>query len=106
MCQRLGCQKREFTVRSSSCDPKLKNEIFLRIDMKHQTICLQSIFLLLKLLFAKNEFMFMHVFLLYKVINITLKYPNVCYTCMPFIYVDVHLKSILAVTLFSRCARG
>ena len=34
MCQRLVCQKREFTVRSSSCevyDPKLKNEI----DMKH-----------------------------------------------------------------------
>ena len=31
-------QKREFTVRSSSCevhDPKLKNGIFFRIDMKH-----------------------------------------------------------------------
>ena len=25
---------------------------------------------------------------------------------MPFIYVDVHLKTLLAVTLFSRCARG
>ena len=38
MCQRLVCQKREFTVRSSSCevyDPKLKNGIFFRIDMKH-----------------------------------------------------------------------
>ena len=38
MCQRLVCQKREFTVRSSSCevyDPKLKNGIFIRIDMKH-----------------------------------------------------------------------
>ena len=37
MCQRLVCQKREFTVRSSSCevyDPKLKNGIFFRIDMK------------------------------------------------------------------------
>ena len=37
MCQRLVCQKREF-VRSSSCevyDPKLKNGIFFRIDMKH-----------------------------------------------------------------------
>ena len=37
-------------------------------------------------------------------------YPNVCYTCMPFIYVDVHLKTLLAVTLFSIfyewCARG
>ena len=56
--------------------------------------------------------MFMHMFLLYKVTNLTLykylftEYPNVCYTCMPFIYVDVHLKTILAVTLFSRCARG
>ena len=38
MCQRLVCQKREFTVRSSSCEvynPKLKNGIFFRIDMKH-----------------------------------------------------------------------
>ena len=37
MCQRLVCQKREF-VRSSSCevfDPKLKNGISFRIDMKH-----------------------------------------------------------------------
>ena len=25
---------------------------------------------------------------------------------MPFVYVDVNLKTILAVTLFSRCARG
>ena len=34
MCQRLVCQKREFTVRSSSCEVKrseLKNEIFVRI---------------------------------------------------------------------------
>ena len=36
VCQRLVCKKREFAVRSSSCnDPKLKNEIFVRIDMKH-----------------------------------------------------------------------
>ena len=37
VCQRLVCQKREF-VRSSSCevyDPKLKNGIYFRIDMKH-----------------------------------------------------------------------
>ena len=41
----------EFAVRSSSVkfnDPKIKNEIFVRIDMKHsyssQTIWLQSIF--------------------------------------------------------------
>ena len=27
-------------------------------------------------------------------------------SCMSFIYVDVHLKTILAVTLFRRCARG
>ena len=26
--------------------------------------------------------------------------------CMSFIYVDVHLKTILAVTLLSRCAIG
>ena len=31
---------------------------------------------------------------------------NVSYTSMSFIYVDVHLKILLAVTLFSRCARG
>ena len=43
----------------------------------------------------------------FKVTNLTLymylfiEYPNVCYTCMPFIYVDVHIKTILAVTLFS-----
>ena len=38
MCQRLVSQKREFAVRSSSCevnDPKFKNEIFVRINMKH-----------------------------------------------------------------------
>ena len=43
-------------------DPKFKNEIFVRIDMKHSyfsTICLQSMLLKL-LLFAKNYFMFMH----------------------------------------------
>ena len=28
-------------------------------------------------------------------------YPDVCYTSMPFIYVDVHLKTILVITLFS-----
>ena len=51
--------------------------------------------------------MFMHnfCFLLYKVTNLTLymycswKYSNVCYTCIPFIYVDVHLKTIFAVAL-------
>ena len=26
---------------------------------------------------------------------------NVRYTCMPFIYVDMHLKTILVVSLFS-----
>ena len=38
VCQRMVCQKREFAVRLSSCednDPKLKNETFVRIDMKH-----------------------------------------------------------------------
>ena len=57
--------------------------------------------------------MFMHMFLLYKVTNLTLYMYlfieisyNVCYTCMPFIYVDVHLKTILAVTLFVPEARG
>ena len=95
-------------------DPKLKNEIFVRIDMKYSTICLQSIFLLFKLLlFAKKYFMFLHMFLLYKVTNLTLYvlvHRNilmyVIHTCMPFIYVDVHLKTILAITLFRRCARG
>ena len=60
MCQRLVCQKREFTedhLPVKFNDPKFKNEIFLRIDMKHSyfsNFCLQSIFLLLKqLLFAK-----------------------------------------------------
>ena len=41
-------------------------------------------------------------FLLYKVTNLTLYmylFINVCYTCIPFIYVDVHLKTILAATL-------
>ena len=57
-------------------NPNLKNEIFVRIDMKDSyfsNYLFPSIFLLLKLLlFAKNEFMFMHVFLLYKVTNLTL----------------------------------
>ena len=37
MCQMLVCQKRKFTVRSSSCEvyPNLKNSIFFRINMKH-----------------------------------------------------------------------
>ena len=35
MCQRLVCQKLEFAVRSSSCVSKIKNKIFVRIDMKH-----------------------------------------------------------------------
>ena len=48
--------------------------IFFRIDITSQTICLQSIFLLLKLLFAKNKFMFIHISLLYKVTNLTLMY--------------------------------
>ena len=56
----------------------------------------------------------------FKVTNLTFlcictcsyKYPNVHYTCMPFIYIDVHLKTILAVSLFGLvlfyegCARG
>ena len=62
VCQRLVCQKREFAVRSSSCevnDPKLTNEIFVRIDMKHSYfsnyLFAINFFLLLKLLlFAKN----------------------------------------------------
>ena len=65
MCQRLMCQKREFTVRSIYCevDPKLKNENFVRIDMKHsyfRTICLQSIFSVVKIVVvSKNLFSFM-----------------------------------------------
>ena len=35
-------------------------------------------------------------------IHCSWKYSNVCYTCIPFICVDVHLKTILAVIL----ARG
>ena len=35
MCQRVVCQKREFAVTVKFNDPKLKNEIFVRIDMKH-----------------------------------------------------------------------
>ena len=40
----------------------------------------------------------------FKVTNLTwymylfIENPTVCYTCMSFIYVDVHLKTILAVT--------
>ena len=51
MCQRLVCQKREFAVIPVKFnDPKFKNEIFVRIDMKHSyfsnyfMIYLQSIF--------------------------------------------------------------
>ena len=35
MCQRLVCQKREFHHPVKFNDPNLKNEIFVRIDMKH-----------------------------------------------------------------------
>ena len=28
-----------------------------------------------------------------------IEYPNIGYTCMPFSYVDMHLKTILAVCL-------
>ena len=38
MCQRVVCQKREFAedyLPVKFNDPKLKNEIFVRIDMKH-----------------------------------------------------------------------
>ena len=78
VCQRLVCQKREFTVRSSSCevyDSKLKNEI----DMKHSYF---SNYLTINfsvfetVVFAKNYFMFMHMFL-YKVTNLTL-YMYLC----------------------------
>ena len=60
VCQRLVCQEREFTVRSSYCevDPKLKNEIFVRIDMKHsyfRTICLQSIFSVVKIVVVSKN---------------------------------------------------
>ena len=43
MCQRLVCQKRVFTVRSSSCEVylKLKNSIFFRINMKHSYFSFQ-----------------------------------------------------------------
>ena len=70
MCQRSVCQKREFTVRPLSCEvfPKLKNSLFFRINMKHSYFCFQSIFLLLKLLFAKiNTYV-----LVYEVTNLTL----------------------------------
>ena len=45
--------------------------------------------------------MFMHNYFLYKVTNLTFIHGNIlmCYTCIPFIYVDVHLKTIFAVTL-------
>ena len=52
----LVCQKREFTVRSSSCEvmirsKKMEHEAFILLKL----FCFQSIFLLLKLLlFAKN----------------------------------------------------
>ena len=49
------CQKREFAVRSSSCEinnPNLKNEIFVRIDIKHSYF--SNFFQLLELFFAKN----------------------------------------------------
>ena len=49
MCQRLVCQKREFTVRSSSCevyDPKLKNEI----DMNSQFTVVETVVVCQKLL--------------------------------------------------------
>ena len=49
------CQKREFAVRSSSCEinnPNLKNKIFVRIDIKHSYFSKNV--LLLELLFAKN----------------------------------------------------
>ena len=65
MCQRLVCQKREFTVRSSYCevDPKLKNEIFVRIDMKHsyfRTICLQSIFSVVKIVVVSKKLIYVY----------------------------------------------
>ena len=43
-------------------DPKLKNEIFVRIDMKHsyfRTICLLSIFSGVKIVVSKK---FIHVY--------------------------------------------
>ena len=42
--------------------------------------------------------MFMIIFVL--VINMYLFIKISEYTCMPFIYVDVHLKTILVVSLF------
>ena len=74
MCQRLVCQKREFTLRSSSCevyDPKLKNSIFFRIDMKHSyfsNYLFPINFSVLKL--KINSCLCM--FLMYKVTNLTL----------------------------------
>ena len=75
MCQRLVCQKREFTVRSSSCEvfPKLKNSIFFRINMKHSYFSnyLFSInFSVVETVVCQK---FMHImFLLYEVTNLTL----------------------------------
>ena len=97
-------------------DTKFKHESVLRIDMKHSyfsnyfIICLQSVveIILNCLLFAKKLFMFMHI-VLYKEIlknRINFVYELVhrnivmyIYTCMPFIHVDMHLKTILAVSL-------
>ena len=65
---------------------------------------------MLKLLFAKNQFIFMHNFcsclyesnksdFVYVLVhrNIVM-YDNIS---MPLIYVDVHLKTVLLVSLFS-----
>ena len=47
--------------------------------------------------------MFMHNYFLCCISNLVyvLVHGNIlmCYTCIPFIYVDVHLKTIFAVTL-------
>ena len=61
MCQRLVCQKREVEdhLPAKFNDPKFKNEMFVRIGMKHSFfsnyLFAINFFVLLKLLlFAKN----------------------------------------------------
>ena len=65
-------------------DPKFKNEIFMRIDMKHSYFALQSIFSVVETVSCLpkiNSCLCIILFLLYKVTNLTLymylKYPNI-----------------------------
>ena len=92
-------------------DQNLKNEIFVRIDHTSQNYLFPINFSVVETVVVCQKLIHVYafMFLLYKVTNLTLYmylFINVCYTCMPFIYVDVHLKTILAVTLFVPEARG